>query len=67
MLPALSKEKTSEYMSAQLEEALSDYNRWLTGEKVGHPPSIDECLYFYVFGGGSADFEKRWKKNHKAP
>lgn len=65
MLPALSKEKTSEYMTAQIKEMLGEFNRWITGVKVGHLPSDEECAYHYIRDGGAEDFSKRWKYQHE--
>ena len=32
----------------QKAEALSDFNRWVTGVALGHPPSDEECFRHYI-------------------
>ncbi len=45
-----------EYMKAQLDEIFSPFNKWVTGEKVNHPPSEKELAKNYVDNGGPERF-----------
>lgn len=66
MLPKISKEKTSQYMTKQLGEMLSSSNRKLTKVRVGHSPTDDECMLNFALYGGSEDFERRWRQAHSS-
>jgi hypothetical protein len=48
----------TEWNLAQIPEILSDENKWYTGEHVGHPPTIEECIEHYSEHGGAAYFAK---------
>ncbi len=41
------------HFNEQIAEILSAFNRWVTGEKVGHNPDDNELLYNYVISGGA--------------
>ncbi len=45
-----------EYLELQLREILSDFNRWVTGEKVRHSPTEDELATNYLENGGPERF-----------
>lgn len=50
-----------EYVRRQQEEMLSPFNRWITGEKVGHNPDYNELAEYYVRSGGARDFSDRFQ------
>lgn len=52
------KEKLTlrQYVEKQMEEIKSPFNRWVTGEKVGHDPSHNELAENYIQSGGAQRF-----------
>jgi hypothetical protein len=45
-----------EYMKSQLDEIFSDFNKWVTGERVKHPPTNEEIIKNYLENGGPEHF-----------
>ena len=54
-----------EYIEAEIKEILSPFNRWITGIKVDHQPSDEECAYYYIRDGGADNFAIKWKYQHE--
>lgn len=42
----------------QMEQIRGPFNRWVTGKKVGHDPTISECVENYFTNGGPEAFAK---------
>jgi len=52
----------------QLEEALGPDNRWFAGLCLGHCPSDDEAVWYYISHGGAEGHRKRMEaKQHMPP
>lgn len=50
----------------QIDEALSDVNRYYFWEKYGRQPIDDsELVEYYIFSGGAVNFAGRWDKSQK--
>ena len=45
-----------EYMKSQLDEIFGDFNKWVTGERVKHPPTAEEIVKNYLENGGPEHF-----------
>ena len=45
------------YMRIQIEKILSPFNRWVTGEKVGHNPTDNELAMNFIECGGAEAHE----------
>jgi len=55
-----------ERMKAQIQEMLSEDNKWFAGEFYRHQPSDSEAaLYYIVVIGEAAKFAERWKTSHQ--
>lgn len=50
---------SKDYKAAQLREALADDNRYYAGLKLGHQPSAEEAVLYYINNGGADDFRHR--------
>ncbi len=51
----------AEYSRRQIEEMLSPFHRWVTGEKVGHNPTKNELAEYYVRSGAARDFSEKYE------
>ena len=51
-------------LNAQLLQATTGFNRWVTGVAVGHDPTNDECLKHYDEHKGSKQFRLEWDAEH---
>ncbi len=51
-----------EYMKKQIEEALSEENKWYAGEKLGHAPTVAEAIIYYAEcpDGGAKHFAEEY-------
>jgi hypothetical protein len=52
-------------MNRQICEMLSEFNMWVTGEKLGHPPTKEEAVMHYVIHGGAENFAERYSYKEK--
>ena len=42
----------------QMAEFLGDFNKWVTGEAVGHDPTPEECFWHYYHNGGPEAYRR---------
>jgi hypothetical protein len=49
-----------EYLTRQIEEIKSAFNRWVTGEEVGHSPDDNEAALHYINHGGAEHFAEEY-------
>ena len=49
-----------EYLRLQVKFALEPENRWYAGEKIGHSPTDEEAMRYFIEGGGSKDFAEHY-------
>jgi len=54
-----------EYMERQICEILGEFNMWLAGEKLGHPPTKEEAVMHYILYGGAKNFAERYSYKEK--
>lgn len=57
------KEKATlrQYVEKQMAEITSPFNKWVTGEKVGHDPTHNELAENYIESGAAARFAERYE------
>lgn len=55
------------YIEKQIEEMNSPFNKWVTGEKVGHDPTRSELADNYVETGGARRFSEENEIDPNAP
>lgn len=61
----MSREEMMEFLQKQTEEALkSPENAWFAGEKLGHSPSPNEAIMYFIQNGGAENFRRRWDESH---
>lgn len=48
--------------AAQIAEAESPFNMWVTGVELKHPPTQDEALAHYIKKGGAKHFAEKKKQ-----
>ena len=60
--PKKSPTELERLRDAQLAEMLGDTNRWFAGEALGHKPTAEECIMYYVMVGAAKEFRKRWEE-----
>ena len=46
------------------DEVFSDYNRWITSEKVGHNAGVLELWVHYIVSGGRSRYRECFFQNH---
>lgn len=51
---------------AKIDEALGPFNRWVTGVNLGHEPSPEECLLWYIDHDGPQDYTARHPESKEA-
>jgi hypothetical protein len=56
-----------QYIEKQIAEILSQFNRWVTGQKVGHDPTRNELSTNYVETGGAKRFAEENEIDPEAP
>ena len=47
-----------EDMRLMVEEILSPFNRWVTGQEIGHEPNHNECVLHFIDYGGVERFRQ---------
>ncbi|HCB35082.1 MAG: hypothetical protein A2W52_03595 [Candidatus Taylorbacteria bacterium RIFCSPHIGHO2_02_49_25] len=50
----------TDYIKEEVAEILGPFNKWVTGEEVGHSPSSEECFEHWRKNGG----RKRFCRTH---
>ncbi len=56
---ARTRDELADHLDQQIEEIKSPFNLWVTGEEVGHEPTISEAAIHYIKCGGASDFARR--------
>ena len=51
-----------ERKKAQINEALSPFNRWVAGINLGHEPNVRECVWWYMEHGGAINYAEQHPK-----
>jgi len=49
-----------EYLQLQVKYGLGPENRWYAGEKIGHSPTDEEAMRYFIKEGGSKNFSEHY-------
>lgn len=65
-MSVLNHDDLAENNRRQITEALGSDNRWFAGQHLGHEPTDEEAMWWYINNGGAEGHRRRVRERAEA-